>query len=160
PLFGALSAADQQRAIDPAVADERKVVLATTIAETSLTIEGVRIVIDCGFKRAPQFDPGRGMSSLKTVRVSQSAAEQRRGRAGRLEPGVCYRLWPEAETRGLAAFDTPEILNADLAPLALDLAAWGIANPSQLSWLSEPPVGAFAQATSLLRDLGAIDKAG
>ncbi|MCA0201160.1 MAG: ATP-dependent helicase HrpB [Proteobacteria bacterium] len=160
PLFGALSPEDQNRAISPAPAGRRKVVLATTIAETSLTIEGVRIVIDCGYKRAPRFDPGRGMTQLVSVRVSRAAAEQRRGRAGRLGPGVCYRLWSEPEDRGLKAYDEPEMLQADLAPLALDLASWGVADPQALSWLTPPPVGAFAQASDLLRRLDALDGAG
>ncbi|MCC6913438.1 MAG: ATP-dependent helicase HrpB [Rhodospirillaceae bacterium] len=159
PLFGALPPEDQNRAISPAPAGRRKVVLATTIAETSLTIEGVRIVIDCGYKRAPRFDPGRGMTQLVSVRVSRAAAEQRRGRAGRLGPGVCYRLWTEPEDRGLKAYDEPEMLQADLAPLALDLASWGVADPKALSWLTPPPTGAFAQATDLLRRLDALDSA-
>lgn len=160
PLFGALPTAEQQKAIGPSPPGMRKVVLATTIAETSLTIEGVRIVVDCGFKRAPQFDPGRGMTRLATTRVSQAAAEQRRGRAGRLGPGVCYRMWAEPETRGLAAYDSPEMTQADLAPLVLDLAAWGISDPDKLSWMTPPPSGAFSQATGLLRRLDAIDKTG
>ncbi len=160
PLFGALSPAEQHDAVAPPPAEKRKVVLATTIAETSLTIEGVRVVVDSGFKRVPQFDPGRGMTRLVTARVSQAAAEQRRGRAGRLGPGVCYRLWAEPETRGLAAFDSPEMLQADLAPLALDLAAWGVRAADALSWLTPPPSGAFAQAGDLLRRLGALDHAG
>ena len=158
PLFGALGWDQQQRAVEPPPPGRRKVVLATTIAETSLTIEGVRIVVDSGVKRAPRFDPRRGMSELATVRVSRAAAEQRRGRAGRLGPGVCYRLWAEAEDRGLAAFDAPEIVNADLAPLALDLAAWGVANPETMRWMTPPPPAAFAQAIALLTDLGAIDR--
>ncbi|MBM3515847.1 MAG: ATP-dependent helicase HrpB [Alphaproteobacteria bacterium] len=158
PLFGALSWADQQRAVAPAPPGRRKVVLATTIAETSLTIEGVSVVVDCGLKRSPRFDPRRGMSELTTVRVSRASAEQRRGRAGRLGPGVCYRLWAEAEDRALAAFDPPEIEHADLAPLALDLAAWGVARPDSLSWMTPPPVAAFAQARDLLQGLGALDR--
>jgi ATP-dependent helicase HrpB len=160
PLFGALSHEDQQRAVDPAPPGIRKIVLATTIAETSLTIEGVRVVVDCGYKRAPRFDPRRGMTQLATVRVSRAAAEQRRGRAGRLEPGVCYRLWTAPEDRGLKAFDEPEMLQADLAPLALDLAAWGIRDPAALSWMTQPPVGAFAQAQDVLRRLDALDSTG
>jgi len=160
PLYGALSAEDQQRAVDPAPVGIRKIVLATTIAETSLTIEGVRVVVDCGFKRAPRFDASRGMTQLVTVRVSRAAAEQRRGRAGRLEPGVCYRLWTAPEDRGLKLYDDPEMLQADLAPLALDLAAWGVADPNTLSWMTPPPAGAFAQAQDLLRRLGALDAQG
>jgi ATP-dependent helicase HrpB len=157
PLYGALSAEDQQRAFDPPQAGVRKIVLATTIAETSLTIEGVRVVVDCGYKRVPRFDPRRGMTQLMAARVSKASAEQRRGRAGRLEPGVCYRLWTAPEDRGLKAFDEPEVMQADLAPLALDLAAWGVHDPAALSWLSPPPTGAFAQAQDLLRRLDALD---
>ena len=126
PLYGDLSPADQDRAIAPSPAGRRKVVLATSIAETSLTIEGVRIVIDGGLMRVPRFSPRSGMTRLETVRVSQASADQRRGRAGRLEPGVCYRLWTEEAQRGLLPFTPPEILDADLAPLALELAAWGV----------------------------------
>lgn len=160
PLFGALSPAEQDRAVNPAPAGRRKVVLATTIAETSLTIEGVRVVADCGYKRSPRFNPRRGMSELETVRVSKASAEQRRGRAGRLEPGVCYRLWTQPEDRALAAYDEPEMLTADLAPLALDLAAWGVADPAALTWMTPPPAGAYAQALDLLRRLDALDQAG
>ncbi len=160
PLFGALGLEEQTRAIAVSPAGRRKVVLATTIAETSLTIEGVRIVIDCGLKRVPRFDPRRGMTQLTTVKVSRAAAEQRRGRAGRLEPGVCYRLWTEPEDRGLAAFDAPEILQADLASLVLDLAAWGVRDPAGLSWPTPPPAGAFGQAVDLLKRLGALEPSG
>lgn len=160
PLFGALSPAEQDRAVNPAPAGKRKIVLATTIAETSLTIEGVRVVVDCGYKRAPRFNPRRGMSELETVRVSKASAEQRRGRAGRLEPGVCYRLWTQPEDRALAAYDEPEMLTADLAPLALDLAAWGVADPSALTWMTPPPAAAYGQAVDLLKRLGALDRAG
>ncbi len=160
PLFGALSPDDQARAVAPPRQGLRKVVLATTIAETSLTIEGVRIVIDCGYKRAPRFDPGRGMTQLVSIRVSRAAAEQRRGRAGRLGPGICYRLWSEPEDRGLKAYDEPEMLQADLAPLALDLARWGVGDPRSLSWLTPPPTGAYAQALDLLRRLDALDGSG
>jgi ATP-dependent helicase HrpB len=160
PLYGALSAAEQQRAIDPAPPGRRKIVLATTIAETSLTIEGVRIVVDCGFKRAPRFNVRRGMSELTTVRVSRASAEQRRGRAGRLEPGVCYRLWTAPEDLALAAFDEPEIAIADLAPLVLDLAAWGVNDPLSLSWLTPPPSAAYAQGAALLLRLDALDGEG
>ncbi len=128
PLFGELSQAEQDAALDPD-RDARKVVLATSIAETSLTIEGITVVIDSGLMRLPRFDPRTGMSGLETVRVSQASADQRRGRAGRLGPGRCYRLWPEAEQRGLAPFTPPEILAADLAPLALELAQWGDNSP-------------------------------
>lgn len=160
PLYGAMPAEAQDEAIRPSPEGRRKVVLATTIAETSLTIDGISAVVDCGYKRKPSFDPASGMTRLDTVRVSLAAAEQRRGRAGRLGPGVCYRLWPEAEDRALAAFDPPEILEADLAPLALELAAWGVNDPQQLSWLDPPPKPAFAQARALLRNLDAIDAQG
>ncbi len=160
PLFGALSPDEQQRAVDPPPPGLRKIVLATTIAETSLTIEGVRIVVDCGFKRAPRFDTRRGMTELATVRVSRASAEQRRGRAGRLGPGVCYRLWTEPEDRGLVPYDEPEMRVADLAPLALDLAAWGVSDPTQLPWMTPPPAGAYAQAIELLRRLDAVDGVG
>jgi ATP-dependent helicase HrpB len=159
PLYGALGLDAQARAVAPARSG-RKVVLATTIAETSLTIEGVRVVVDGGLKRVPRFDPRRGMTELATVRVSRAAAEQRRGRAGRLGPGVCYRLWTEPEDRGLVPFDAPEILQADLAGLALDLAAWGVADPATLSWMTPPPAAAFAQAVDLLERLGAVDASG
>jgi ATP-dependent helicase HrpB len=159
PLYGALPPAAQDAAIRPAAAGARKVVLATTIAETSLTIEGIRVVVDGGRKRAPRFDPRTGMARLETVRVSAASADQRRGRAGRLEPGVCYRLWSEAEMRGFAPFDKPEILAADLAPLALDLAAWGVADPRQLRWLDAPPKAAYEQAVALLTQLEALDAA-
>lgn len=160
PLYGSLSAAEQDIAIAPAAAGRRKVVLATTIAETSLTIEGVSIVIDGGLKRVPRFDPGSAMTRLETIRVSASAAEQRRGRAGRLESGICYRLWPEEENRALAAHDTPEILQADLASFMLDLASWGITDPAKLRLLDRPPTGAVAQAKELLFLLRALDENG
>jgi len=158
PLFGDLSPADQDRAIAPSALGRRKVVLATSIAETSLTIEGVRIVIDSGLMRVPRFSPRSGMTRLETVRVSQASADQRRGRAGRLEPGVCYRLWPEEQQRGLLPFTPPEILDADLAPLALELALWG-ANDTTLPWLTPPPAASLATARALLGDLGALDPA-
>ncbi|TAN56512.1 MAG: ATP-dependent helicase HrpB, partial [Rhodospirillales bacterium] len=160
PLYGALSPEAQDRALAPSPPGRRKLVLATTIAETSLTIEGVRMVIDGGLKRAPRFDPASGMSRLETVRVSRASAEQRKGRAGRLGPGVCYRLWPEPEDRSLAPFDVPEMLEADLAPLALALAEWGVDDPSALSWLDPPPTAAFSQAVSLLKSLDALDERG
>ena len=139
PLYGDLSPAEQDRAIAPSPAGRRKVVLATSIAETSLTIEGVRIVIDGGLMRVPRFSPRSGMTRLETVRVSQASADQRRGRAGRLEPGVCYRLWTEEAQRGLLPFTPPEILDADLAPLALELAPWGASDAGTLPWLTPPP---------------------
>jgi len=160
PLYGDLSPAEQDRAIAPSPAGRRKVVLATSIAETSLTIEGVRIVIDSGFMRVPRFSPRSGMTRLETVRVSQASADQRRGRAGRLEPGVCCRLWTEEAGRGLLPFTPPEILDADLAPLALELAAWGAGDAASLPWLTPPPAASLATARALLTDLGAIDEAG
>ncbi|AWU92882.1 ATP-dependent helicase HrpB [Azospirillum ramasamyi] len=160
PLYGDLSAEAQDRAIAPTPPGQRKIVLATSIAETSLTIEGIRIVVDSGLMRVPRFDPRGGMTRLATVKVSQASAEQRRGRAGRLEPGVCYRLWPEATHKALAPFTTPEIQDADLAPLALELAVWGVSDPASLSWLDQPPAAAMAQARELLTGLGALDRAG
>jgi ATP-dependent helicase HrpB len=160
PLYGALDFAAQDAAIQSAPEGKRKIVLATTIAETSLTIEGIGAVVDGGFKRAPRFDPASGMTALETVRVSLASADQRRGRAGRLGPGTCYRLWPEAETRALQPFDPPEILVADLAPLVLELAAWGVNDPMSLKWPDPPPQAAFAQARELLQRLEAIDAQG
>ncbi|MFL5260293.1 MAG: ATP-dependent helicase HrpB [Hyphomicrobiales bacterium] len=160
PLYGAMPLSEQLDAIRPAQPGQRKIVLATTIAETSLTIEGIDTVIDSGYKRVPRFDPASGMSSLATVRVSQASADQRRGRAGRLGPGRCMRLWPEAETKALRPHDTPEIFQADPAPLALELAAWGVADPAALAWVDAPPAALFAQARDLLRSLDAIDEAG
>jgi ATP-dependent helicase HrpB len=157
PLFGNLSLEAQQRAIEPSPPGRRKVVLATSIAETSLTIEGVRIVIDSGLIRVPRFSPRNGMSRLETVRVTRDAADQRRGRAGRTQPGICYRLWSETEDAGLVDRRGPEILDADLSPLALELAAWGATDPAELRWLDPPPAAAFAQARELLGELGAID---
>lgn len=160
PLFGAMDPAAQDLAVSPAPAGTRKVVLATSIAETSLTIEGVRVVIDCGLARVPRFDPASGLTRLATVRVSRAAADQRRGRAGRTEPGVCYRLWDEAETRSLPPYATPEILEADLAGLVLDLARWGAKDPTDLAFLDPPPSAAFAEARGLLQRLGALNPAG
>ena len=159
PLYGDLSAADQDAAIRPAAPGTRKVVLATAIAETSLTIEGVRVVIDGGLARRPRFDPARGMSGLVTTRAARANADQRRGRAGRTGPGVCYRLWSEPEDRGLPAHPPAEITQADLAPLALDLAAWGT-EAAALAWLTPPPAAALGQARDLLSALGALDAAG
>ena len=155
-LHGSLSRDEQDRAINPSAPGERKVVLASAIAETSLTIEGVRVVVDSGLMRVPRFDPGSGMSRLETLRVTRDSADQRRGRAGRLAPGVCYRLWTEGEDRGLVPQRTPEILEADLAPLAMDLAAWG-AQPHELKWLDPPPEAAYAQARELLAELELLD---
>ncbi len=160
PLYGALAPAEQDAAIAPAPTGARKIVLATSIAETSLTIEGVRVVIDAGLERRARFDPGSGMSRLVTGRVSRAAAEQRRGRAGRIEPGVCYRLWPESEQARLAAFSPPEIVEADLASTVLELAAWGTRDPHELAWLDPPPSAHWNQAVELLRSLDALDESG
>ena len=159
-LYGALDAATQDRAIAPAAAGKRKVVLATSIAETSITIEGVRMVVDCGLARVPRYEPGVGLTRLETVRVSRAAADQRRGRAGRTEPGICYRLWDEPETASLEPFARPEILSADLSSFALDLAQWGVADPAQLSFLDPPPQAAFSEAKNLLNEIGALNSDG
>jgi ATP-dependent helicase HrpB len=157
PLFGALDASVQDRAIQPAPKGQRKVVLATSIAETSLTIEGVRIVVDSGMARVPRYEPDIGLTRLETVRASRAAVDQRRGRAGRTEPGVCYRLWDEPQTASLAAYTQPEILSADLSSLVLDLAQWGVSDPSSLAFLDSPPAPALKEAKSLLSELGALD---
>ena len=159
PLFGAMPAAAQDDAILPSPAGWRKVVLATAIAETSLTIEGVHVVVDSGLARVPAFSPRSGMSRLETVRVSRAAAEQRSGRAGRTAPGVCYRLWAAEEHSGLVERARPEILQADLAPLALDLAVAGVVDAASLRWLDQPPAPALAHARELLMQLGALDAA-
>ena len=156
PLYGALDLTEQDRAVAPSPPGRRKIVLATSIAETSLTIEGVRVVIDSGLSRVPRFEPGSGLTRLATVRVSRAAADQRRGRAGRLEPGVCYRLWSEPETQSLPAYAEPEIKSADLSGLLLDCAAWGVTDPCTLSWLDPPPAAAVAAARSELVASGAI----
>ncbi|MSO74254.1 MAG: ATP-dependent helicase HrpB [Alphaproteobacteria bacterium] len=157
PLYGALEAREQDRAIEPAPAGKRKIVLATSIAETSLTIEGVRVVIDSGLARVPRYDPGTGLTRLVTERAARSAVDQRRGRAGRVAPGICYRLWDEAETRALRPFATPEILESDLSGFRLALADWGASDPATLKWLDPPPAGAIAEATALLKALDALD---
>jgi ATP-dependent helicase HrpB len=157
PLFGALDASVQDRAIAPAPKGQRKVVLATSIAETSLTIEGVRIVVDSGVARVPRYEPDIGLTRLETVRASRAAVDQRRGRAGRTEPGVCYRLWDEPQTASLAAYTQPEILSADLSSLVLDLAQWGVSDPASLAFLDPPPAPALKEARSLLCELGALD---
>jgi ATP-dependent helicase HrpB len=156
PLYGALSGDEQARAIEPARPGRRKIVLATSIAETSITIEGVRVVVDSGLARVPRYEPDVGVTRLDTVRVSRAAADQRRGRAGRTEPGVCYRLWDEPQTAALQPLARPEILAADLSSFALDLAAWG-ADADKLVFLDPPPRAALAEARTLLTTLGAID---
>lgn len=157
PLYGDLPYADQQQAIQPDPRGLRKIVLATSIAETSLTIEGIRLVVDSGWTKIPRFQPRSGLTRLERVRVSADSAEQRAGRAGRLGPGICYRLWSERTQETLRPHRTPEILEADLATLALELAYWGISDTADLTWLDPPPAGALAQARDLLQDLEALD---
>jgi len=159
PLLGSLSSAEQDAAIAPAPAGTRKVVLATSVAETSLTIEGVTVVVDSGLRRVPRLDPGTGMTRLVTLPVTLAEAEQRAGRAGRLGPGTAYRLWHRAEDAGRRRHPEPEIEVADLTSLALDLAAWGAA-PGDLAWLTPPPEGHLAAARDVLRRLGAVDAGG
>jgi len=158
PLYGGLSLEEQQRAIAPAPAGSRKIVLATNIAETSLTIDGITTVVDSGLAREPAYDPGTGMTRLQTRRISQDSATQRMGRAGRLGPGYCYRLWSEEQQTQLVAHGTPEILQADLTPLALQLLAWGVSDPAELHWLDAPPTGPWAQALDLLQRFGAATR--
>jgi ATP-dependent helicase HrpB len=159
PLYGELEGAQQDAALAPAMPGQRKVVLATSIAETSLTIEGIKVVVDSGLRRYSEFDPATGMSQLVTGKVSQAAADQRRGRAGRLSEGDCYRLWSEGTHASLSPQTPPEILHADLAPLALELACWGAVNADDLKWLDPPPAAPLAQARGLLLQLEAIDAA-
>jgi ATP-dependent helicase HrpB len=160
PLFGNLSKEEQDRAIRPPPPGRRKIVLATNIAETSLTIEGIRVVVDGGLARVPRFDVRSGMTRLTTQRVSQASAEQRRGRAGRTAPGVCYRLWSEGDHRTLPAHDSPEIVQSDLAALVLETAIWGVDDPGRLRWLDPPPPAAVRQAAELLANLEALDDRG
>lgn len=160
PLYGAMDAAAQDRAIAPAPPGRRKIVLSTSIAETSLTIEGVRVVVDSGLARVPRFEPDIGVTRLETVRASRAAVEQRSGRAGRTEPGACYRLWDAPQTQSLPAYATPEIQSADLAGLLLDCAAWGVTDTLQLAWLDPPPRAALAAAREELVALGAIGRDG
>lgn len=160
PLFSALGREEQARALGPAKPPVRKIVLATSIAETSLTIEGVRIVIDSGLARVPRYEPMLGLTRLETVRASRASADQRRGRAGRTQAGVCYRLWEEAGTGALPAYSTPEILAADLSGLMLGLASWGVSDPAQLRWLDPPPQPAVKEARALLIALGALGPEG
>ena len=160
PLYGALDRAVQDRAVRPAPDGRRKIVLATSIAESALTIEGVRVVIDSGLARVPRFEPDLGLTRLETVRASRASCDQRRGRAGRTGPGLCFRLWEEAATGALPAYARPEILDADLSGLVLDLARSGIRDPGSLRWLDPPPVPALLEARKLLGAIGAFDAAG
>ena len=160
PLYGAMDAADQDKAIAPAKPGSRKIVLATSIAETSLTIEGVRVVIDSGLQRIPVYEPDLGLTRLETRRVSRASADQRRGRAGRTEPGICYRLWEEAATGALEPFSPPEILAADLGGLMLDCAEWGVTDPTRLAFLDEPPKPSLTEAHATLQALDALDGEG
>jgi ATP-dependent helicase HrpB len=160
PLYGGLDSKAQDAAIRPAPDGIRKIVLASAIAQTSLTIEGVRVVIDSGLSRVPRYEPQTGLTRLETVRVSRATADQRRGRAGRTEPGVCYRLWDEAQTVALPQAEAPEILEADLTGLVLDLSAWGTLDPSALAFADAPPKAAWSEAKTLLQDLHALDQSG
>jgi ATP-dependent RNA helicase HrpB len=160
PLYGAMDARAQDLAVSPAAPGRRKIALATSIAETSLTIQGVRVVVDSGLMRVPVYEPDIGLTRLETVRVSRANADQRRGRAGRVEPGVCYRLWEEAATGGFAPFAAPEILSADLSGFLLDCAVWGVTDPAMLAFLDAPPRGAILEARALLSALGAVDVEG
>ena len=160
PLYGELAAAEQDAALESDPGGARRVILATNVAETSLTIPGIRVVVDAGLVRRSLFDPATGMSRLETQRVSRASADQRQGRAGRVAPGVCYRLWGEGAHRSLAAFTTPEIAEADLAPLALELASWGTREVAALAWLEPPPAPTLAAARTLLQRLGAVDAEG
>ncbi|MGH8209000.1 MAG: ATP-dependent helicase HrpB [Steroidobacteraceae bacterium] len=160
PLFGELASEDQDAALRPSIPGTRKVVLATNIAETSLTIQGVRVVVDSGLVRRAKFDPVTGMSRLETQRISRASADQRQGRAGRTEPGVCYRAWSEGAHRSLAPFTSAQIVEADLIALALELASWGTRDPSALRWLDPPPAAMLASARDVLERLGALDPQG
>lgn len=157
PLYGAMSQRDQDLAIKPTAPGQRKVVLATSIAETSITIDGVRIVIDSGLQRLPVYEPSTGITRLETVRVSRASADQRAGRAGRTEPGIAVRLWHSGQTASLPAFTPPQILASDLSSLALDLAHWGVKDPASLSFLDQPPAPALGEARNLLRMMEALD---
>ena len=157
PLYGELPPAEQDRVLTPGQRKSRRIILATPIAETSITIEGIGCVIDSGLARRPRFDPTTGLDRLETVRISRASAEQRRGRAGRLGPGHCYRLWGEQTESGLLPFTPPEIVTGDLAPLVLELALWGVSDPAQLKWLDCPRTGAWTSASGLLQSLGALD---
>ena len=160
PLFGNLSQKEQDAAIKPTEPGKRKIVLATSIAETSITIDGVRVVIDSGLQRLPVFEPSTGMTRLETVKVSRASADQRAGRAGRTEPGIAIRLWHAGQTAALPAFTPPQILASDLSGLALDLAHWGVSDPASLAFLDQPPQTALGEARALLTSLGALDAVG
>lgn len=160
PLYGNLSQKEQDAAIRPAAAGRRKIVLATSIAETSITIDGVRVVIDSGLQRLPVYEPSTGITRLETVRVSRASADQRAGRAGRTEPGIALRLWHSGQTAALPAFTPPEILSADLSNLVLDMAHWGVLDPTRLAFIDPPPTAAWNEARTLLRLLGALDASG
>ncbi len=159
-LHGELDAAAQNRVLQPEPGHPRRVVLATDVAETSLTLEGITTVVDSGLARKPRFDPDTGLTRLVTLPVSRASARQRAGRAGRLGPGHCYRAWTEAEHGRRPDRHPAEILQADLAPLALELALWGVQDPADLTWIHPPPEAAWNQAVALLRRLGALDPAG
>ncbi len=158
PLFGAMPLAEQDKAIRPTIEGERKIVLATNIAETSLTINGIRVVIDSGFKRIAKYNPSNGLTHLETKMISIASATQRQGRAGRVEAGICYRLWDKNNEGAMSPFDSPEIIEADLSSLALDLANWGLVDTKQLKWLDSPNPALLSQARDLLYQLGAIDQ--
>ena len=160
PLFGNLSQREQDRAITPDAAGRKRIILSTSIAETSLTIEGISSVVDSGWSRRPRYHPGSGLSRLTTVRVSKAGADQRAGRAGRLGPGHCLRLWTREEQYSLAPFHPPEIVDTDLAQLALELALWGVQDPAELQWLTPPRKGGYQQARELLLSLGALTGSG
>ena len=160
PLYGELSHAQQDRVLRPSDRRNRRIILATPIAETSITIEGIGCVVDSGLARRPRFNPATGLDRLETVRISQASAEQRRGRAGRLGPGHCYRLWGRETQQGLLPFTPPEIVNSDLTSLVLDLALWGVSEPDQSRWLDPPRAGAWNSARDLLRSMGALDTQG
>jgi ATP-dependent helicase HrpB len=160
PLYGAMEPKAQDLALKPTPSGLRKVVIATSIAETSITIEGVRVVIDSGLARMPRYEPDVGVTRLETVRVSRASADQRRGRAGRTEPGVCYRLWDKRQTQSLAPFAEPEIRSADLAGLLLDCAEWGATDPRSLAWIDPPPAAAIDAARAQLTELEALDADG
>ena len=159
PLYGRLTPEQQDLAIAPAKDGRRKIVLATSIAQTSLTIEGIRIVVDSGLARVPVYEPSTALTRLETRTISQASATQRQGRAGRTQTGVCYRLWPKGQDAARPAFDTPEILAADLTPLVLNLARWGVTDPAQMQFVDQPPVSTWAEAVALLKDLDALDEA-